>query len=49
MITELTAESKEWARERALDTANPDKQMLKLSEEFGRTSARDWQRIGRNK
>ena len=28
MITELTARIEEWARERALDTANPDKQML---------------------
>ena len=35
MITELTARIEEWARERALDTANPDKQMLKLGEEFG--------------
>ena len=35
MITELTARIEEWARERALDTANPDKQMVKLGEEFG--------------
>ena len=35
MITELTARIEEWARERALDTANPDKQMLKLGEEYG--------------
>ena len=35
MITELTARIEEWARERGLDTANPDKQMLKLGEEFG--------------
>ena len=35
MITELTARIEEWARERSLDTANPDKQMLKLGEEFG--------------
>lgn len=35
MITELTARIEEWARERGLDTANPDKQMLKLGEEYG--------------
>ena len=35
MITELTARIEEWARERGLDTASPDKQMLKLAEEFG--------------
>ena len=35
MITELTARIEEWARERSLDTANPDKQMLKLGEEYG--------------
>ena len=35
MITELTARIEEWARERGLDTASPDKQMLKLGEEYG--------------
>jgi NTP pyrophosphatase (non-canonical NTP hydrolase) len=35
MITELTARIEEWARERALDTADPAKQMLKLGEEYG--------------
>ena len=34
MITELTARIEEWARERGLDTASPDKQMLKLGEEY---------------
>ena len=35
MITELTARIEEWARERGLDTTSPDKQMLKLGEEYG--------------
>ena len=35
MITELTARIEEWARERGLDVADPEKQMLKLGEEFG--------------
>ena len=35
MITSLTTLIEEWAIERWLDTANPDKQMLKLAEEFG--------------
>lgn len=35
MITALTTLIEEWAIERGLDTANPDKQMLKLAEEFG--------------
>ena len=35
MITELTARIEEWARERGQDTASPDKQMLKLGEEYG--------------
>ena len=35
MITELTARIEEWARERGLDTASPDKQMLELGEEYG--------------
>ena len=35
MITELTTLIEEWAKERNLHTADPDKQMLKLGEEFG--------------
>ena len=35
MITALTTLIEEWAIERGLHTANPDKQMLKLAEEFG--------------
>nr|WP_319218459.1 MazG-like family protein [uncultured Trichococcus sp.] len=35
MITALTTLIEEWAKERNLHTADPDKQMLKLGEEFG--------------
>jgi NTP pyrophosphatase (non-canonical NTP hydrolase) len=35
MITELTARIEEWATERNLHTADPNKQILKLGEEFG--------------
>lgn len=35
MITELTARIEEWATARNLHTADPNKQMLKLGEEFG--------------
>ena len=35
MITALTALIEEWAEERGLHTADPNKQMLKLGEEFG--------------
>lgn len=35
MITELTARIEEWATARNLHTASPDKQILKLGEEFG--------------
>ena len=35
MITELTARIEEWATARNLHTADPEKQMLKLGEEFG--------------
>ncbi len=34
-IDELTAKIKQWAIDRNLHTANPDKQMLKLFEEIG--------------
>ena len=35
MITALTKLIEEWAEERGLNNADPDKQMLKLGEEFG--------------
>ena len=35
MITELTARIEEWATARNLHTADPNKQILKLGEEFG--------------
>ena len=35
MITQHTRRIEEWARERGLDAADPNKQMLKLAEEFG--------------
>ena len=35
MITQHTQLIEEWARERGLDSADPNKQMLKLAEEFG--------------
>ncbi|SET76481.1 Phosphoribosyl-ATP pyrophosphohydrolase [Oceanobacillus limi] len=34
-LTELTEQIEQWAKERNLDTADPNKQMLKLGEEFG--------------
>jgi len=34
-MNELTEKIKEWAFVRGLDTADPNKQMLKLGEEFG--------------
>lgn len=34
-MTNLTAKIKQWAVDRNLHTANPDKQMLKLFEELG--------------
>lgn len=33
-MNELIKNIEEWAKARNLDTANPDKQMLKLGEEF---------------
>ena len=35
MISALTTLIEEWAKERNLHTADPEKQMLKLGEEFG--------------
>lgn len=35
MMQELTAKIKVWAEERNLHTADPNKQILKLGEEFG--------------
>ncbi len=34
-MKELTQKIEQWAMARDLHTANPDKQMLKLGEEFG--------------
>jgi NTP pyrophosphatase (non-canonical NTP hydrolase) len=34
-LEELTVKIKQWASDRGLDTADPNKQMLKLGEEFG--------------
>jgi len=34
-MSELTKQIEQWAMARDLHTANPDKQMLKLGEEFG--------------
>lgn len=34
-MNELTEFIEQWAKDKGLDTANPDKQALKLGEEFG--------------
>lgn len=38
-MNELTSKIKQWAIDRNLHTADPDKQMLKLGEEFGELCA----------
>lgn len=35
MMDDLTQKIREWAIDRKIDSANPNKQMLKLGEEFG--------------
>jgi len=37
-MNEITAKIKDWAADRGLDTAQPEKQMLKLMEEVGELS-----------
>ncbi|MDL4842812.1 nucleoside triphosphate pyrophosphohydrolase family protein [Aquibacillus rhizosphaerae] len=34
-LSEATKHIKQWAKDRNLDTANPNKQMLKLGKELG--------------